>query len=245
MAQTYSSPTGDFVTSTLVGAITAGSTSATIGSSLTIPATNGILEVDYDSLLALGVDGGPETITYTAYNSGTGALTGITRATAGTTAVAHANTASVQAAPSSLYIADLYAGNIATGTSSVGLPAAAVRLEGWASWTPSYTGFSANPTATAKYLQIGKTVFAHYEAASSGTSNATSKTVSLPVAAKNAFSSLVCTVKDNGTIKTTPGSLFTGAASATASVFVDTGQSTTWTASSTCSFSFDIVYEAN
>lgn len=111
--QTYSSPTGDFVTSTLNGAFTAGSTSGTIGSGLSIPATNGILEIDYDSILAVGVNGGPETILYATYNSGTGALTGITRGLAGTTGVTHNNGASVANSASSLYIADLYAGKLA------------------------------------------------------------------------------------------------------------------------------------
>lgn len=103
----YAIPTGDFQTSTLNGAFTAASTSGTIGAGLTIPAANGTLEIDYDSILGLGVDGGPESILYTAYNSGTGALTGITRAQAGTTAVAHANGANVQSGPSSNHLLTL------------------------------------------------------------------------------------------------------------------------------------------
>lgn len=93
----YNLPTGDFVTSSLSGSLTAIASSATISTGLNIAATNGLLQIDYDSLLAVGVDYGPETISYTAYNSGTGSLSGITRGMAGTTGVAHDNGASVQA----------------------------------------------------------------------------------------------------------------------------------------------------
>lgn len=103
MAQTYSFPTGDFVASTLNGAITSGATSATIGTGLTIPASNGILFVDYDSTTAVGSDNGPETISYTSYNSGTGAITGVTRGLGWTTGVAHGNGAKVASALSALH----------------------------------------------------------------------------------------------------------------------------------------------
>lgn len=100
---TVNVPQGDFVTSTLIGAITNASTSFTIGSGLILDANGGFLQINYDSLLGLGVDNGPETIAYTSYNSGTGAVTGVTRAQATTTAVAHANSASVQCGPSVKY----------------------------------------------------------------------------------------------------------------------------------------------
>ena len=96
-------PTADFVTTTLNGAVSAGATSATIGTGLSIPATNGILQVDYDSSSAVGADNGPETWFYTAYTTGTGAVSGLTRGYAGTTDVLHANGASVQAGPSVKY----------------------------------------------------------------------------------------------------------------------------------------------
>lgn len=151
MATLYSSPTGDFVTSSLIGAITSASTSATIGSSLTLPATNGILQVDYDSILALGVDSGPETILYASYNSSTGALTGITRAQAGTTAVAHANTATVQSGPSVLYFS-------LTDLKSI------IEQTVWTAYTPTYGGSGSQTwgtvtTTTARYMVLGKTMF--------------------------------------------------------------------------------------
>lgn len=96
-------PQADFVTTTLNGAITSASTSFTIGSGLTLDANGGYLQIDYDSTVAVGVDTGPETVAYTSYNSGTGAVTGVTRGQAQTTAVAHNNTASVQCGASAKY----------------------------------------------------------------------------------------------------------------------------------------------
>ena len=90
-------PVGDFVTSTLSGALAAGATTATIASGLSLPATNGILHINYDSTVAVGTDEGPETIQYATYTTGTGALAGITRGLGGTTDVAHANGSTVSA----------------------------------------------------------------------------------------------------------------------------------------------------
>jgi hypothetical protein len=90
-------PVGDFVTSTLSGALAAGATTATIASGLSLPATNGILHINYDSTVAVGTDEGPETIQYATYTTATGALAGITRGLGGTTDVAHANGSTVSA----------------------------------------------------------------------------------------------------------------------------------------------------
>lgn len=50
-------------------------------------------------------------------------------------------------------------------------------------WTPSYTGFSANPTVSmAKFWCAGGIVFAEYVGGNNGTSNATGFTISLPIA---------------------------------------------------------------
>ena len=56
----YLSPTADFATTSLNGAITSAATSATIGTGINIPATNGILQIDYDSAIAVGTDQGPD-----------------------------------------------------------------------------------------------------------------------------------------------------------------------------------------
>ena len=99
-------PSSDFVSSSLNGAFAAGATTATIGTGLSIPATNSFLQIDYDSTTAVGSDNGPETIFYATYTTGTGALGGILRGQAGTdngtsgNGVAHANGAKVQCAMS-------------------------------------------------------------------------------------------------------------------------------------------------
>lgn len=97
--------TGDFVTTVIStgSQLAAAGTTMTIGTGLTIPATNGVLQIDYDSSEALGAASGPETISYASYTSGTGAITGMTRGLAGTTGVTHENGASVQCAPSAAY----------------------------------------------------------------------------------------------------------------------------------------------
>lgn len=57
----------------------------------------------------------------------------------------------------------------------------------WAAWTPTFTGFSADPNIIfARYTQIGKLVFAVLSIGN-GTSNATGFTFSIPVAANAAF----------------------------------------------------------
>lgn len=101
---TINVPQADFVTSTLIGAITSASTSFTIGSGLSLDANGGFLQIDYDSVVAVGTDTGPETVAYTAYNSGTGLVSGVTRAQAGTVAVAHNNGTTIQCGMSSKYI---------------------------------------------------------------------------------------------------------------------------------------------
>lgn len=111
---TINVPQADFVTSTLNGAITNSSTSFTIGSGLLLDPNGGFLQIDYDSLVAVGVDTGPETIAYTSYNTGTGLVSGVTRAQAQTTAVAHNNGTTVQCGMSSKYLLN---GNV-LGTAS-------------------------------------------------------------------------------------------------------------------------------
>ena len=126
-----SAPTADFQTTTLNGAITAIASSMTIGVGLNIPATNGVLQIDYDSTLALGAASGPETIFYTSYTSGTGAISGMTRGVAGTTGVTHANGCNVQYGHSAYW----YGNNIIQNTD---LATNAITL-GYAQITSTFT----------------------------------------------------------------------------------------------------------
>lgn len=125
---TVNIPQGDFVTTTLNGAISSGATNFTIGTGLTLDANGGFLQINYDSTNALGASDGPETVAYTGYVTGTGAVTGVTRAQGATTAVAHSNGATVQCGTSSKYLLN---GNVL----------------GYAQITTSFTT-TATPTAT-------------------------------------------------------------------------------------------------
>lgn len=230
MSTAYNVPTRDWVTTTLNGALTSSATSATIASGLNIPASSGILQIDYDSSTAVGSDNGPETVTYTSYNSGTGALTGLTRGADGGSGVAHANGAKVQAGMSILYLNQDIA-NI-------------VQQTAFSSWTPTWGGFSVNPSGvTAKYIQLGKIVLCYLDLAA-GTSNATNFTLTLPVSAKFAVSVGPLTVTDNGSLQTTPGRMVLTAASTTATVYKDSA-STGWTAANGKGAVGSWWYEAN
>lgn len=171
-------PTGDFVTTTLNGALAAGAAEGTIGTGLNLAATNGVLQVDYDSANAVGVANGPETFYYTSYNTSTGAITGLTRGRVGTTDVDHANGASVQAGPSIAYLEEIQA---------------LIEDTEWTAWTPTFTASGSmtyTPVTTNKavYRQVGKLVFFRIDA-SGTTGGVASNTLffTLPVTAKDTF----------------------------------------------------------
>lgn len=218
---------GDFVTTTLNGAISSGATSATIGTGLNIPATNGILQIDYDSTTAVGSDNGPETIKYASYTSGTGALTGLTRgADAYTTGVAHANGATVQAGLSTLHLNNL---------------ADVIENLAWTTWAPAVTGFSGSPTVNAaRYFRLGKLVFGYLSF--TGTSNATTKTAVLPVACETNIR-VPMRATDNG--GTPVAGLADTTAGSTTVTFYSTVGSGAWTASGTCLIEWLFCYEAD
>lgn len=99
-------PTSDFIATTFDVALAQGedgAITAKIGTGLDIPATNSFLQVDYNSTEAVGDADSPETIFYGAYNSATGALTGVVRGQAGTTDVAHSSGAEVQCGMSTAF----------------------------------------------------------------------------------------------------------------------------------------------
>lgn len=117
----------------------------------------------------------------------------------------------------------------------------------WQTWTPVFTGFSVDPPVqVARYTQTGKTVTARMRVAD-GTSNATTYTVTLPVAAssdeKQYFA--VGPAFNNGTTTpTTPILLVTRTGSITADIFLDMA-SATWSASGGKHAQFTITYETN
>lgn len=84
-------------------------------------------------------------------------------------------------------------------------------------WTPTWGGFSVNPTGTFKYSILGNTCTMFYADASAGTSNSTELTFTVPVACLSGFASIgyPCFITDNGSNSTTPGHLVMSSGSAT------------------------------
>ena len=106
------------------------------------------------------------------------AVTSMTRAQDGTSAVAHAQNAKVMMAFVPSHYAALTNGTgFATGSTSVGIPAAAIKQEAWTAYTPTVgaTGSMTYTTSVKQcsYIQIGKTVHAriHLEGTTGGTAS--------------------------------------------------------------------------
>lgn len=115
----------------------------------------------------------------------------------------------------------------------------------WSAWTPTFTGFSADPTGyVARYAQFGKIVVVAYTLASAGTSNTTSFSLTLPVAAKSTVQSGGLSPYDN-TAYAQPGCFQTTAASTTLVLQKTCGTNASWTGSGAKDAAFTFVYEAN
>lgn len=124
--------------------------------------------------------------------------------------------------------------------SSAGIATSKLAIESWANWTPSYTGFSANPTLITRWYSIGgKTAFVTIAETSSGTSNATTFTITLPFTPKSTQFIGGFRIKDNGGYSTTQGGIGLTAGSTTASIFRDaTGTAFTTSNAKACDGSF-------
>ena len=112
-------------------------------------------------------------------------------------------------------------------------------------WTPSFTGFSANPTCTGSYTRIGNICIALYQQTASGTSNATTKTITLPFTAANTgVQNLLIGIVNNGTFSDSPGRIATRSNSNIADVYRVISNGTAWTNTGTCGFAnFVFTYE--
>ena len=141
-------------------------------------------------------------------------------------------------------------GNIGIGTTNPGSLLDLVSggntvltMGGWSTWTPSYSGFSTAPTVIARYIRIGKTIAATMRVTANGTSNATTLTFTLPVAAAVATTSIGSLIAvDNGSGLTTPCRLDTRAASTTADAYSNPAGGG-WTAANGKDCSGTFIYE--
>ncbi len=114
----------------------------------------------------------------------------------------------------------------------------------WQPWLPSYTGFSVNPsTVTARWTQLGQTVFLNYDNISDGTSNSVNFTMTAPIKANNSSILGPVRVKDNGVSASAPGAVGLSQNSTTITVYRDFNL-TTWTNTGSKNGRFAISYEA-
>lgn len=111
----------------------------------------------------------------------------------------------------------------------------------FSAFTPSTTGFTGSPTETGYYLQVGKIVFVYYSV--SGTSNATSLTFTLPVAAKRDARFVGAAATDNGSAQTTTP-YFGFAASSTTCTTFKTLADGLWTNTNAKAISGSFFYES-
>lgn len=115
----------------------------------------------------------------------------------------------------------------------------------WYDYVPTYTGFSVDPIlVSARYTLNGKLCTVRWRH-STGTSNATTLTITLPFAARtltNDFQFAPVFAFNNGASLTTPGLIATASGSNIANVYTNMANAA-WTASSTKFFSGTLTYE--
>ena len=118
-----------------------------------------------------------------------------------------------------------------------------ITFAAYSTFTPAPTGYSGSPTVSvARYLDLGKLII--MDIAVTGTSNATTLTLTLPVAAKSA-ANYPLVVTDNSVAQTDAGLLTMAAGSTTATLYA-TLASGAWTNANTKAFKgYGITYEAN
>lgn len=114
----------------------------------------------------------------------------------------------------------------------------------WVTYTPVWTGLSADPVMSeAKYWRTGKNCLVQFRCGTDGTSNATTKTITVPF---NAYAVIqlasVTSVRNNGTTQTYPGYFQTRASSNVVDLFRD-ATSLAWTASGGFRASGTITYQ--
>ena len=118
----------------------------------------------------------------------------------------------------------------------------------WDTWTPTITGFSANPTNSVyRYTQVGKTVTALIRQGANGTSNSTTFTVTLPVAASaatNTIAVLFGAGVNNSAGLASPCMVVINASAPTIATMYTDAANTGWAASGGKRITVTLVYEA-
>lgn len=109
--------------------------------------------------------------------------------------------------------------------------------------SPSWGGFATAPVVVMRYTKVGKLITLTCRTTTTGVSNATTKTLTLPYAAANFFSCVCLGVINGGTSATVCGSAYTAVSSTTLTIYRDQ-VFTAWTASGNCQFDFQLIYES-
>ena len=115
----------------------------------------------------------------------------------------------------------------------------------WIPYTSVLGGFSADPTFDRQmYFRVGKTCTVIHHTTASGTSGATTKTITLPFNADSVAVQIGWTGSfvNNGTASTTPGMILTRVGSNTADLYRDF-VALAWTASGACRINFIFTYK--
>ena len=115
---------------------------------------------------------------------------------------------------------------------------------GWFSYSPTWTGFSSNPSSVvARFSMVGTTVTVTIHCGGGGTSNSTSTAVSLPTSgAQNVFAGFI-DAYDNGSHVTNPGvAVIDAQGSTTLDLYTSTGHAA-WTSSGSKAANFSLTYE--
>ena len=120
----------------------------------------------------------------------------------------------------------------------------------WTTWTPTFTGFSANPSSpVATYcVTWNRICHFHFSCPNNGTSSTTAFTVSAPLTAATRTNAIwggaATQVTDNGAVTTTPGAWSISSAGTSFTVYKNSGLgAATWTAAAGKGAYFSGFYE--
>lgn len=114
---------------------------------------------------------------------------------------------------------------------------------GWFAYTPTFTGFSADPTVTARFSLHGKVCTVMQYSTAQGTSNATGFTTIVPITSANIAVYWIGYGQGNDNSTYAANVVATIGQSTTTITLTTAGGASNWTASGTKSANFTLIYE--
>lgn len=157
--------------------------------------------------------------------------------------VANSSYASTTTTVSLVANSDYSLANLAITSPSYSYQANPQGYPGWFNYTPTWTGFSSNPTpVVSRFSIIGREVQVLIHCNGAGTSNSTSTAITLPTnAAQTVFAGFINNF-DNGGHLANPGVATANAGTSTLNLYTTTSQNG-WTASGGKAVTFSLTYE--